>query len=209
MTKSVQLKLSKVKYSRDSIGNDIRIKIEVLGKFLLVDKRIKADATIEINQEVGRFETEQKSLESLPAFLKVKPEYGDGKREYFIPVEGAYRNRLVSAKLQDDGSSNLISSVQHEPMAHASYSISKRILIVNGKAYTTVDYKNAPWKKGLYDIEIPDYPHSIGARYEKEALRAKTWFRVGHNEDRYILAVYLSAISRSSKENAGQKSIMH
>lgn len=282
MTKSIQLKLSKVKYSRDSVGDDIRIEIKVLGKFLRVDKRIKAGTTVEINQEVGWFETDQKSLnaevsitviekdllfndfgntkdsikvntainkpqqfifevkvretrsilgkfwgskiaffeitieafvtdavryipnedegkgwlkvriennkiiESLPAFLKIKPEYSYGKREYFIPVEGVYRDRLVSAKLQDDGSSNLISSVQHEPMAHASYSISKRILILNGKAYATVDYKNAPWEKGLYDIEIPDYPHSLGARYEKEASRAKTWFRVGHSGDKYI-----------------------
>lgn len=38
----------------------------------------------------------------------------------------------------------------------------------------------------LYDIEIPDYPHLGGARYEKEAPRAKTWFRIGHRGDRYL-----------------------
>lgn len=282
MNKLIQLKLSKVKYSGDSIGDDIRVEIEILGKFFLIDKIIKVDETAEINKEIGNFETDRKSfvsglkitvierdvlfndvesidgnikintsltkpqqfiykiqiretrsifgkfwgkksalfeitlevlatdivryvpnedigkgwlkvriedsetIESIPAFLKVKPEYGDGKREYFIPLEGMYRDKLVSAKLQDDGLSNLIPSMQHKPMARVSYSISKKIFTINGKTYATVDYKNMLWEKGLYDIEIPDYPHSLGARYEKEAPRAKTWFRIGHRGDRYL-----------------------
>lgn len=71
-------------------------------------------------------------------------------------------------------------------MARATYSISKRIFTLNGKTYANVDYKNVPWEKGLFDIEIPDYPHSGGARYEKQASRAKTWFRIGHNGERYL-----------------------
>ena len=50
----------------------------------------------------------------------------------------------------------------------------------------SIDYKNSPWEKGLYDIEIPDYPHLVGARYEKQAPRAKTWFRIGHNGEKYL-----------------------
>lgn len=45
MTKLIQLKLSKIKYSGDSIGDDIRVEIEILGKFLSVNKTIKAGAT--------------------------------------------------------------------------------------------------------------------------------------------------------------------
>lgn len=71
-------------------------------------------------------------------------------------------------------------------MARVLYSISKKTIILNGRVYATVDYRNAPWKKGLYDIEIPDYPHPSGARYEKQAPRAKTWFRIGHSGDRYL-----------------------
>lgn len=59
MIKTVQLKLSKIKYGRDSIGRDIRLELEVLGKFLRIDKRIKAGTTVEINREVGRFETDR------------------------------------------------------------------------------------------------------------------------------------------------------
>lgn len=62
MPKVIQLKLSHIKYSGDSIGDDIRAEIEVLGNFLRVDKRIRVGTTAEINREIGRFETDQKSL---------------------------------------------------------------------------------------------------------------------------------------------------
>lgn len=284
MTKSIQLKLSKIKYSGDSIGDDIRIEIEILGHFVRVDKIIKVGTTAVIDKEIGKFETDQKifktdikisviekdvlfndvgsvdgnieidtsntkpqrfiykvqiketrsilgkiwgkkvadfeitlevsvvdavryipnddggkgwlkvriednkDIESLPAYLKVRPQSSDGKREYFVPIEGVYRNRVVSAKLKDDGSSNLVSDVEHAPVASATYSISKKIFTINRKTYATVDYKDMPWEKGLYDIEIPDYPHALGARYEKDAPRSKTWFRIGHDGDRYLHA---------------------
>ena len=57
MLKSIQLKLLKIKYGNDSIGRNIRVEVEVLDKSLHVDKRIKQGTTIEINREVGRFET--------------------------------------------------------------------------------------------------------------------------------------------------------
>lgn len=40
MLKSIQLKFSKIKYNGDSIGDDLRVEIEVFGKFLRIDKRI-------------------------------------------------------------------------------------------------------------------------------------------------------------------------
>src|SRR3972149_2648936 len=64
MLKSVQIKLSKIKYRDDSIGRDIRVEIEVLGKFLRVDKRIEAGTTTDINREVGRFETDQELFQA-------------------------------------------------------------------------------------------------------------------------------------------------
>src|SRR3989344_5315570 len=238
MIKSIELKLLKIKYNGDSIGDDIRVEIEISGQFLRVDKIIKTGATAEINKEISKFETDQKlfktnaritviekdvlfndvgsidgnieidtsntkpqrfiykiqiketrsilgkfwgkkianfeiileagitdamryipdekdgwliirlendkSIISLPAYLKVKIERVDNKREYFTILEGAYRNKSGSVKLKNDSSSNLIFSVQHESMARASYSISKKTFTLNGKTYTTVDYKNAP-----------------------------------------------------------------
>jgi hypothetical protein len=54
MLKSVQLKLLKIKYWGDSIGHDIRVELEVLGKFLRIDKRIKAGTTVEIKSRNGQ-----------------------------------------------------------------------------------------------------------------------------------------------------------
>lgn len=282
MTKSIQLKLSKIKYGGNSIGDDIRVEIEVLGKFLRVDKRIKAGTTIEINRELGGFETDRglfyaevsitviekdllfndvgttkdsirvdtgvikpqqfvfevqtretrsilgkfwgkatavfkitleaeasdairyvpdegdgwlavrleddKSTESLPAYLKMKIERVDAKREYFTILEGPYRSRPASVALKNDGSSWLISGAKHEPMARATYSISQKTFILKGRKYKTVDYLEAPWKKGLYDIEIPDYPHKGGRNYLDQSKRAMTWFRIGHGGERYLHA---------------------
>ena len=39
MLKAIQLKLLRIKYSGDSIGDDISVEIEVLGKSLSVDKK--------------------------------------------------------------------------------------------------------------------------------------------------------------------------
>ncbi len=282
MTKTIKLSCAKIKYTGDSIGDDIRLEVAILDRALRVDKIIKVNTTAEINREIGRFETDQKlfeadawitviekdllfndvgsitssikidtsiakpqqfiyeikiretrsilgkfwgkkiadfeitlestatdvaqyipnddegkgwlkvriesnkSIESLPAFLKVRSEYSDNKREYFTPLEGMHRDKLVFAKLQRDGSSNLLSGIQYKSAARAFYSISKKTFTINSKVYATVDYKNALWEKGLYDIEIPDYPHSGGARYEEDAPRAKTWFKIGHSGGRYL-----------------------
>jgi len=64
MLKSIQLNLLKIKYSGDSIGDDIRVEIGALGKFLRIDKRIKIGTVVEINREIGRFETDQKVFKS-------------------------------------------------------------------------------------------------------------------------------------------------
>ena len=288
MARSITLKLLNIKYSGDSIGDDIRVEIEILNKLSRIDKRIKSGTTAKINKEIGKFETDQKlfkinvrisviekdvlfndvgnvngeieidtniaksrqfvykiqiketrsvlgkfwgkaitvfeitlealfsnavryipdegngwlkvlientkTTESLSAYLKVKVEYIKNKREYFTILEGMHRDKSASIKLKKDGTSHLISDIQHNPEALAIYSISKKTLtIVNGKVYNATDYKNEPWEKGLYDIETPDYPHPGGARYEKQAPKAKTWFRIGHSGEKYL---HTGAVSR-------------
>ena len=278
MLKSIQLKLSKIKYSGDSVGDDMRVKVELLDKFLITDKRIKRGTTVDINKEVGKFSTDMKlflanirifliekdilfndigsiegnikintdntesqkfvykveiketrsilgkvlgksvanfeitleatvtdtvkyipeendgwlvinikgskSVESLPAYLKVRVDRTDEKREYFTILEGSYRGKVASVKLKTDGSSQFVSDISHEPEIYATYSISKKIFTLKGKKYETVDYSASQWRKGLYDIEIPDAPH--GDRLNNTIKRASTWFRVGHIGDRYL-----------------------
>jgi hypothetical protein len=290
MLKSVQIKLSKIKYGGDSIGRDIRVEVEVLGKFLRIDKRIKAGTIVEINQEVGRFETDRGAFQtdvfitmverdllfndvgntkgnikvntaaakpqqfvfevqvretrsifskfwgtktaifeitleaetsdaikytpdvekgtgkgwlmvkfangepdkSLPAYLKLKIERTDAKREYFTILEGAYRGKSASVKISDDSSLRLITGIKHEPPARVTYSISKKILTLKGKKYKADDDPKNPWKKGLYDIEIPDHPHEGGLNYP-EAGRGTVWFRIGHSGERYLHPGMVSA----------------
>lgn len=285
MLKSIQLTLETIHYSGDSIGRDIQIEIEVLGKIFAVDKKMKVGTTAEINQEIARFETDravfqtditvaaierdflfndigrvkknvkidaailkpQKSifavivkenrsllnkfwgtksavfeitlfahvsdaikyipdLDAAQGFLKVRfensktkegvlPAYGgvkiermDAKRDYFIILEGPNRGRRASVERKKTDSSWLITGTKYEPMAVARYSISRKEFILNGEKYRTVDYPDAPWKKGRYDIEMPDHPHAGGRRYLGQSKRALTWFRIGHYGERYLHA---------------------
>lgn len=279
MSNFVELKFSKIKYSGHSIGDDVCIEIEVAGRFLRVDKKINAGTTLEINREIGQFETDQKSFiaqahvtviekdalfndvgrinsdikidtdgrepqrflfqiqvkearssskkhrgksfavfeitleariidairyipdegdgwllvaveddnsrRSIAAYTKVKLERIKDGRDFFTILEGPYRGKLASVKLRSDDSSHLTSGIEHGPAAKGVYSISKRTFILNGKTYASVGYKDMPWKRGLYDIEIPDAPHDVHGRYVK-AKRPTVWFRIGHDGDRYL-----------------------
>ena len=61
--KIIQLKILRISYDGDSIGRDIRVDVEALGRFLRIDKRIKVGETYEVNNEVGKFETDRSSFE--------------------------------------------------------------------------------------------------------------------------------------------------
>jgi len=122
---------------------------------------------------------------SLPAYVKVVPKYIKGGREYFVPLEGTHRDELLSVPQQDSNSSYLISGVQHAPMVKVTYSISKKIFVLNGKQYKATDDPDAPWKKGVYNIGIPDFPHGRNDRYA-EAIRQKIWFPINFESARYL-----------------------
>jgi hypothetical protein len=124
----------------------------------------------------------------LPAFLKVQSEYVDKGREYFTILEGFYKNQKASVSLDNENNNNsrLLVDVKHEPLVYLQYSISKKKLIIGNKKYAATDYTETPWKKGWYDIELPDYPHTGGRGYLDGSSRAKTWFRIGHEGDRYL-----------------------
>ncbi|NQU82329.1 MAG: hypothetical protein HQ539_00020, partial [Parcubacteria group bacterium] len=129
---------------------------------------------------------DDKSKKSLPAYLKVKVEGVDAKKEHITILEGPYHGKSASVDLGDDGSSWLIANVKHKPMIRAKYSISKKIFILKGKKYKAVDYPPAPWKKGVYDIAIPDYPHRGGRNYLNQSKRAMTWFKISYGNERYL-----------------------
>lgn len=124
----------------------------------------------------------------LPAFLKVQPEYVEGGREYFKILEGSYKNQKASVSLDNENNNNsrLLADINHEPLIYLQYSVYQKKLIIGSKKYQTTDYIDTPWKKGWYDIELPDYPHTGGRGYLNRSSRAKTWFRIGHEGERYL-----------------------
>ncbi|HQQ38375.1 MAG TPA: hypothetical protein PK086_02340 [bacterium] len=279
MLKKIQFKLIKIKYIGRPIGNDIRIDIELLDKIFRADKRMRARKTVEFNQVIGDFPSDQKTFSakikinvtekdilfndvgmiektinvdtddvktqnftynielrenrfgrtwgksaaifevtiealitetiryipdvnngwlkvkitngeivSLPAFLKVQSGYIESGREYFTILEGQYKGQKASVSLDNanNGNSRLLADVKHEPLIHLRYSISQKKLIIGNKKYKATDHAETPWKKGRYDIELPDYPHLGGEYYENRSFRAKSWFRVGHDGERYL-----------------------
>ncbi|MGK5092902.1 hypothetical protein WDW89_12910 [Deltaproteobacteria bacterium TL4] len=128
---------------------------------------------------------EDNAEESLPATLKVEVYQIDNQREYFTILEGTHRGKQASIKLKQGGSSYLSKENPHTGAVHLVYSISRKTLNLEGKTYLARDYPSSPWKKGLYDVEIPDFPHPGGRNYP-DVNYAKVWFRVGHAGDRYI-----------------------
>ena len=125
---------------------------------------------------------------SLPAFLKVQSGYIESGREYFTILEGSYRGQEASVSLDNvnNSISRLLADVTHEPLIHLQYSISQKKLVIGNKKYKATDHAETPWKKGWYDIELPDYPHPKGRDYEGRAPRAMSWFRIGHEGERYL-----------------------
>lgn len=277
MLKKIQFKLTRIKYTGKSIGDNIRVNIEMLDKTLQIDKRIKVGSTVEFVEEIGNFPTDQTSFTtkakititekdalfndtnniekvikvdtanskpqkfvytielrekrfwknwgksiakfevtiealvveaikyisdinngwlkvkmadgnmiSLPAFLKVQSEYIESGREYFTILEGFYKDQKASVSLDENMESRLLSKTEHEPLINLQYSISKKVLIINNKKYQTTDYAGSQWKKGWYDIELPDYPHKDPRSYVDISSRFKTWFRIGHAGERYL-----------------------
>lgn len=121
----------------------------------------------------------------LPAFLKVQSEYIERGREYFKILEGSYKDQKASIELNDN-KSWFLTDIEHQPPIHLKYSISQKALYIGNSKYQATDHTDSPWKKGWYDIELPDYPHKDYRDYVKISSRFKTWFRIGHDGERYL-----------------------
>lgn len=275
MLKQIQLKISKIKYAGDSIGDDIRIEVECLDKFLDSNKELKRGNERALDEIVGTFFADgssfalpvnikiierdlifndvgskkvnfkvdlknnfpqssvckievqelrnffskkkavfevtlealvsdvilyvsrdeggwlnalpnnSKEIINLPLHLKVRLERTENGRQYFTIMEGALQGVKASVELDSDGKSYFSSKNTHTAPVSITYSISKKIARFRNKVYKTIDYPNSPWKKGFYDIEIPDHSHGGGHNYP-EAKLATVWFRIGHDGKRYF-----------------------
>lgn len=278
MSKTIQLKLLKIKYEGDSIGDDIRIEINCSDQYFGLDKQIKngsqkevnvtvaqlsvhsnqslftfpieikiiekdaifndvgfIESKLEINQNeflVKKYSFEIKVKESrgtilgsrtaifvldfetqvsenilyvpttndgwltcynvktkiktgLPNYLKIHLDKVESNKEFVTPLEGLLRGVQFWIKKDRDASLKFRKVNNQTNSVELIYSISSKILTIGNKKYKTTGSLEAPWKRGFYDIEIPDYPHIGGLNYN-ESKYGKVWFRVGHSGDRYL-----------------------
>ena len=276
MLKKVFFKLNSIEYSGDSVGEDVRIEIQILDRHLTFKKRIKPKSILDVTEAVADFPTDRKIFEAnidiriieedplfndtgkltrllkvntendgqqqliyevtvkefrgriskskasfkvqltaqvlqaeqyvienkdgwlkvkidgitkvqaLPAFLKVYVNTTDRTHKYFTVLEGKYKGKSGRVIKNTDGSSRFsVETLRRDYNVLALYSISKKQFTLNGKQYQAIDDPEMPWKNGLYDIEIPDAPHTGGLNYP-EAHKATVWFRIGHSGERYL-----------------------
>lgn len=135
----------------------------------------------------GRREDTKKMID-LVSHLRVRLERSDRARQYFTIMEGALRGVKASIKIATDGTSYLKTENPQTGPVHLMYSLSAKIAHFQNKTYATRDYPNdpEPWKRGVYDIEIPDFSHPGGQYYLPRAKLAKVWFLIGHEGKRYF-----------------------
>ena len=59
MLKQINLKVTKIKYTGDSIGDDIRISGNAFGKQFVFDKQVKRGESVFPGTEIGGIKTDQ------------------------------------------------------------------------------------------------------------------------------------------------------
>ena len=62
MIKKIVLKLKSISYSGNSIGDDIRLEINILGKPFSLKKKIKVGTKQEFDKIIGEFDTDRKTF---------------------------------------------------------------------------------------------------------------------------------------------------
>ncbi len=133
----------------------------------------------------------------LPEFLKIHV-VKSGSREEFEILEGRFRGKKASVKKKgwrwdqwDWDMSFFENDIRrghpYKPSAKMRFYIKSEKLEIDGlgEFHAKTDASNPP-PLGRHDIEIPYEPHPGGDYYKGKARYAKTWFRVGHNGDRFL-----------------------
>ena len=70
MTKLIRLRIAEIKYTGDSVGDDIRIEIESLNKFVGLNMRLKRGSDRALNVEIGQFFGDGVSF-TLPVTIRI------------------------------------------------------------------------------------------------------------------------------------------
>lgn len=125
---------------------------------------------------------------ALPEFIKVEVTATHGGRDYFVVQEGVERGGKFSVKAGNLKAGN----PGYQVGADLEFSLSREALKFLGRHVHAVTHERNPIPVGLHPIQIPDFPHSLGAGYTGQSSYAKSWFYLGHghairgNSDRYL-----------------------
>ncbi len=168
MTKLIQLKLSKIKYTGDSIGDDIRIEIDCLNHALDVNKTVENGSTVAIGLPVGQFFTGEPSL-VLPLEIKVI------ERDTVWNDVGTAEQRLIvdTRKQEPQTFTSTIEIREARPYKtrkKAIFELTFEAKIGEAVAYISLEKSDGGWTKvlsepGGEEISLPAY---LKVRLEKE-----------------------------------------
>lgn len=125
---------------------------------------------------------------ALPEYLRVEMTSSANGRDYFTVLEGPERTKKFSVI-----SGNLRAGEPgYRGPASLQFSLSQRTLTYSGGRATAFTHNSNPIGIGTHPIQIPDFPHSLGAGYMGTTSYAKNWFYLGTgnafpgNNDRYL-----------------------
>lgn len=146
---------------------------------------------------VVRWKDNNETYPPLPKFLKVNLIETKNNRDYFKVLEGINKDRYASVKRLDSGDSWLQNG-SHDPAGEVYYNKRKGELwwgemSRNKSGIPCRIYPDNPPPTGLFNLEIPYEVHSLGSGYTHITPYATTWFRTGHEGDRFL---HPGAISR-------------
>lgn len=132
---------------------------------------------------------------SLPEFLQVELQSSAGGRDRLKVLEGPEAGRLFSVKV-----GHLKPGLPgFRGAASLRFDLSRKLVSYSGGQVSAITDANNPVPVGSHPIQIPDFPHELGAGYTAQSPYAKTWFYLGTgnavsgNNDRYLHAGSVSA----------------
>lgn len=125
---------------------------------------------------------------ALPEHIATELESSSNGRDHFIVKEGVERGNRFSVKT----GYLKAQPPTYRPAASIQFSLSRSILTyATGRARAFTSEVN-PIKPGTHSIQIPDFPHPLGAIYLQQSAYAKNWFYLGQGNavigksDRYL-----------------------
>jgi hypothetical protein len=134
-------------------------------------------------------------VQALPEYLSVRVLSSDDSRESFRILEGKLATKEASVAKKGwnwwewdwDKSYFEEGSASVSEVSLTFYRKSSVLVIPDVGEVAAITLAANPVPLGAHDLEIPDAPHSGGLGYISQGAKyAKTWFRVGHNGDRYL-----------------------